>query len=857
MTKRFWWLSLASLFFLGCDGTSPTSDAGPGVDGEVAECAGGSELCGNTCVDVSSDRANCGACGSACGAGEVCVDGACGVGCPASQVLCGGACIDTTTDRRHCGACDAACADGEICVGGSCEISCPAGQTVCDGACASTDSDPAHCGGCGLACAAGEVCSEGACVAECGAGLMECSAACVDTMNSPDHCGACDATCATTAADASGLCIGGSCRAVCDALYADCNADLASATTDGCETPLATDPINCGACNRRCSLVNARPGCDMGECVVATCAPGFGNCDANEGNGCEARLYDDDANCGACGNVCAGTESCIAGACATVAGDNCLAPIALSRGANTVRWTAPTEDYLTLTPSCSSDAPTGGDVVMSYTAGATAEHVTISIRKPEDNVWTGVLSTAACGTVAETACLVEDLAPAMAGSVELAAGQTVYLYLSDTADGDFELPNPLDVTVAAIDCAANPPPSVVELTPANGSVTRVDPVFRVQFDGEIATATGTVTITGNMGTSLSYDLSTSPSQVAFYGGGTLMQIEPGMTFPQGESLTVSWTGLVGAACAGGGAATAPTWAVTVTTPSCTPGMGGMVGTTTARIAGTASTTEYFVAPDEDPEGWVYMGSTTELVRVPKRGGAAEDIETLAGLTSSNLGYTMVISGSNIYTVESKTSGTTGHIFRISTDGGISWLVEDYATFPTAPNDDFRAATVYEGRIYLATADAAATQVWSMPAAATTLPVTAVLELTLPGLEDCNGLTRDSTFYYLACSVGDRLWRVPAYGADPVVLSDDFDMSSTVSAVFGSDLDGDSVFDVLYLQTWYEEVHYICDPATAAPFSADLVDVGGASSNYGMGFDRSANALWMFDDDTPEEFISIR
>src|SRR5690606_24006820 len=114
MTKRFWWMSLASLTFIaGCDGTSPTPDAGPGVDGEVAECAGGAELCGGACVDVSSDRNNCGACGTACGAAEACVDGVCGVGCPASQVLCGGdACIDTTTDRRHCGACDAPCADG-------------------------------------------------------------------------------------------------------------------------------------------------------------------------------------------------------------------------------------------------------------------------------------------------------------------------------------------------------------------------------------------------------------------------------------------------------------------------------------------------------------------------------------------------------------------------------------------------------------------------------------------------------------------------------------------------------------------------------------------------------------------------
>ncbi len=63
----------------------PGNDAGPQPDTGVAEtgpapCDNGLTRCGDTCVDLQKDTANCGKCGTACGAKEVCSAGAC-AGC--------------------------------------------------------------------------------------------------------------------------------------------------------------------------------------------------------------------------------------------------------------------------------------------------------------------------------------------------------------------------------------------------------------------------------------------------------------------------------------------------------------------------------------------------------------------------------------------------------------------------------------------------------------------------------------------------------------------------------------------------------------------------------------------------------
>jgi hypothetical protein len=57
------------------------------------------------------------------------------------------------------------------------------------------------------------------------------------------------------------------------------------------------------------------PSCIGAMCQPGSCSPGFGNCDLNLGNGCEANLNSDPSNCGACGVVCGVGDGCVAGVC--------------------------------------------------------------------------------------------------------------------------------------------------------------------------------------------------------------------------------------------------------------------------------------------------------------------------------------------------------------------------------------------------------------------------------------------------------------------------------------------------------------------------------------------------------------
>ena len=93
---------------------------------------------------------------------------------------------------------------------------------------------------------------------------------------------------------------------VCNGRDDDCDGtiDGASATTW------------CNAASR--ALPHATAACTAGSCSVASCSAGYDDCDSGDANGCEASLNSDDANCGACRNVCAlGAGSCSAGAAGT------------------------------------------------------------------------------------------------------------------------------------------------------------------------------------------------------------------------------------------------------------------------------------------------------------------------------------------------------------------------------------------------------------------------------------------------------------------------------------------------------------------------------------------------------------
>ncbi len=113
-------------------GTGGSGSTGSGGADSGPTCEGSLTLCGEACVDTTSDGAHCGGCNNACPAGQVCSAGACVTGgCPAGQVECNQGCVDTATNALHCGECGAACMAGQTCVGGVCTGT-PTGGSLAD-----------------------------------------------------------------------------------------------------------------------------------------------------------------------------------------------------------------------------------------------------------------------------------------------------------------------------------------------------------------------------------------------------------------------------------------------------------------------------------------------------------------------------------------------------------------------------------------------------------------------------------------------------------------------------------------------------------------------------------------------------
>jgi hypothetical protein len=125
-----------------------------------------------------------------------------------------------------------------------------------------------------------------------------------------------------------------------------CSADGSSANTVPCGAGTrcnagqcvanlcAPNSVSCGPEGRRTcnadgtayaatpcpTVANATARCEGNGTCVQVCADGYGDCDGGSGNGCEASLRDNGANCGACGRSCASGQMCMNGVCQSSCG---------------------------------------------------------------------------------------------------------------------------------------------------------------------------------------------------------------------------------------------------------------------------------------------------------------------------------------------------------------------------------------------------------------------------------------------------------------------------------------------------------------------------------------------------------
>lgn len=138
-----------------------------GSCGKETQCTADQQNCFGECVSTTVDERNCGACGTRCGRGQLCLAGQC------SAPTCG----DTMIDPSNCGACGTVCVPWSTCVAGECtgwddpripvcvDGEVPCGTQTGGVECADTTSDPEHCGGCAIACDDGQICVDSECVA--------------------------------------------------------------------------------------------------------------------------------------------------------------------------------------------------------------------------------------------------------------------------------------------------------------------------------------------------------------------------------------------------------------------------------------------------------------------------------------------------------------------------------------------------------------------------------------------------------------------------------------------------------------------------------------------------------------------